>query len=103
MRDIPLRERKPKKRLEDNSEIRSSTTNQFPIPQGEPSFRDGYRECVEMFSLHAPNKRFVGKILDEHCVLLEDACVRSPSRENYARYEGYRQAVKDLRKAKRMK
>ena len=56
-----------------------------------------------MFALHAPNKRQVGRILDEYCITLENACITRPSRENYALYEGYRQAMKDLRKEKRIK
>jgi hypothetical protein len=103
MREIPFREKKVKKKVEDNSEIRKSTSDTFPIPVGETAFREGYKEAIDMFALHAPNKRSVGRILDEHCILLENDCLRNPSRENYARYEGYRAAVKELKRVKKIK
>lgn len=103
MREIPLRERKPKKRIEDEQSARQQTAAQFPVPPGEPEFRDGYRECIEMYALHAPNKRFVGRILDEYCINLENVCIADPTRRNYAIYEGYRQAMKDLRREKRIR
>jgi hypothetical protein len=103
MRERPLREKKPRKVIEEDATVRSSVSDSFPIPAGEPAFRDGYREAISMFALHSPNKRGVARILDEHCITLENACMRDPSRENYAAYEGYRQAVKDLRAARKMK
>ena len=103
MRERPLRERKPPKKLELDSTLRQATAQQIPVPEGPLEFKEGYRECLEMFALHAPNKRQVGRILDEHCITLENACMTSPSRENYARYEGYRQAMKDLKKEKRIR
>lgn len=103
MRERPLRERKPKKRIEEDVSVRSQLEQQFPAPAGERQFQEGYRECISMFALHAPNKRAVGKILDEYCITLENACLRTPTRENYAAYEGYRAAMKDLRKAKRIR
>jgi hypothetical protein len=103
MRERPYYDRKPKKKLEEDASTRAATVEGFSVPPGEPAFRDGYREALQMFALHAPNKRQVSKILDEHCITLENACVTTPRRENYAQYEGYRQAMKDLRAAKRMK
>ena len=103
MRERPLRERKPKKRIEEDASLRTQVEAQFPVPQAEPAFQEGYRECISMFALHAPNKRSVGRILDEHCVVLENACMRCPTRENYAAYEGFRAAMKELKRAKRMK
>jgi hypothetical protein len=103
MRERPLREKKPKKRIEIDPALRQATAQQFIVPEGPLEFKEGYRECLDMFALHAPNKRQVGRILDEHCVTLENACITGPSRENYARYEGYRQAMKDLRKERRIK
>jgi hypothetical protein len=98
MRERPYRERKPKKRIEEDAALRDKIEKQFPAPVAESAFQEGYRECISMFALHAPNKRFVAKILDEHCVVLENACLRSPTRENYAAYEGFRAAMKELRK-----
>jgi hypothetical protein len=103
MRERPLRERRPRKKLEDDPLARQQTAAQFTPPEGPREFKDGYRECMDMFALHAPNKRQVGRILDEYCITLENACITRPSRENYALYEGYRQAMKDLRKEKRIK
>lgn len=103
MRERPLREKKPKKVLEADPAVRQEIIQSFPVPAGEPAFRNGYRECIEMFALHAPNKRQVGRILDEYCVNLENVCIASPSRENYAIYEGYRQAMKDLKRERRIR
>jgi hypothetical protein len=103
MRERPLRERKPKKKIEEDASLREQMLQSFPIPAGEAAFRDGYRECLSMFALHAPNKRQVGRILDEHCITLENACVTNPTRENYAAYEGYRQALKDLRRERKVR
>ena len=74
-------------------------------PAGAPlAFREGYRECVVLYALHAPTKRGVARILDEHCVLLEQACLASEmNRDDVARYEGFRQAIKDLRAARRVR
>jgi hypothetical protein len=104
MRDIPMRDRKPKKRIEADSDARTSVASQFSVPNGEPAFKDGYRECISMFALHAPNKRGVARILDEHCITLEQECLRTNmAREAVAQYEGYRQAMKDLKRMKKMK
>jgi len=103
MRERPFYDKKPKKKLEEDPSVRDQTAAAFTIPPGEPAFRDGYREALIMFALHAPNKRQVGRILDEYCLTLENACMTRPTRENYAQYEGYRQAMKDLRATKRMK
>jgi hypothetical protein len=103
MRETPLRERKQKKVLEADDALRQQTAAQFPVPAGEPAFREGYRECVQMFALHVPNKRQVGKILDEYCINLENVCISQPTRENYAIYEGYRQAMKDLKRMRKIR
>jgi hypothetical protein len=103
MRDLPLHERKPKRRLEEDPATRDRVTQSLPAPAGEAAFRDGWRECAEMFALHAPNKRGVRRILDEHCITLEQECMRLATRENYARYEGFRAAMKELRRVKRIK
>jgi hypothetical protein len=102
-RNIPLRERKPKKKIEDDEAARVQLEAAFPAPSGDPAFQDGYRECISMFAINAPNKKGVGRLLDEHCMNLENACMSNPTRANYAAYEGYRQAIKDLKKAKRMR
>ena len=103
MRERPLREKKPKKTLELDASMRQQTANTFSPPEGPLEFKEGYRECIDMFALHAPNKRQVGRILDEHCITLENSCMTAPSRENYARYEGYRQAMKDLKREKKIR
>ena len=103
MRERPFYDKKPKKRIEDDAAIRDQTSAAFAIPPGEPAFREGYREALSMFALHAPNKRQVGKLLDDHCMTLENACLTHPTREHYAQYEGYRQAMKDLRTARRIR
>jgi hypothetical protein len=92
-----------KKKIEEDAVLRSQQSATFPIPPGTLEFKEGYRECINMYTLHAPNKRQVGRILDEYCITLEDACMRNMSRENVATYEGYRQAIKDLRRAKRIR
>lgn len=103
-RDLPMRERKARKRIEEDPAARASIAASFPIPAGTPEFKTGYRECLEMFALHAPNKRQVARILDEHCITLEEECLRSNmARDKVAQYEGYRQAMKDLKASKRMK
>lgn len=104
MRETPYRERKPKKRIEEDAALRNQTAAAIPVPDGAPAFKEGYRECLGMYALHAPNKRGVARILDEHCITLENECLREQmSRETLARYEGYRQAMKDLRRMKRIK
>lgn len=103
MRERPLREKKPKKMIEADPGLRAQLAQQFTVPDGAPEFKAGYRECISMFVLHAPNKRQVGRILDEYCITLEEACMREMSRENIAAYEGYRQAIKDLRRMKRIR
>ena len=103
MRELPLREKRPKKLVEENSLLRDSLVEQLPAPDGSIEFKAGYRECMQTYALHAPNKRHVAKILDDYCITLEDACLRNMSRENIAQYEGYRQAIKDLRKQKRIR
>ena len=104
-RDIPLRERKPKKSVEDDPSKRAITEAQFPPPSDAmPDFKEGYRECILMYALHAPDKRGVGRTLDNHRILLEDACIRSHmARKELARYEGFRQALKDLRAQRRIR
>ena len=104
MRDIPMREKKVRKRIESDEVLRASTANGFPAPDGSPEFKQGYRECIEMFSMHAPNKRGVGKILEDHCITLEDECIRTHmARPALAQYEGYRQALKDLKARKKLR
>jgi len=103
LRDRPLRTRKERPKVEEDDARRAATKAAFPIPNGPAEFKEGYRECLEMFSIHSPNKRAVSKILDEHCVTLEDACMRSMTRENVARYEGYRACLKELRRIKKIK
>ena len=99
-----MRERKARKRIEEDPAARASMVSVLPIPSGTPEFKAGYRECLEMFALHAPNKRRLAQILDEHCITLEEACIRSNmARGDVAQYEGYRQAMKDLKTSKRMK
>jgi hypothetical protein len=104
-RDIPLRERKQKKSVEDDPAKRAITEIQFSPPSDALSdFKDGYRECIQMYALHAPDKRGVGRTLDNHRILLEDACIRSHmARRDLARYEGFRQAMKDLRAQRRIR
>ncbi len=101
-RDIPLRERKPKKRIEEDETRRGITLARFPPPAtATAQFREGYRECIGLYALHVPDKRGVGRILQENMVLLEEECLRDRmSRDALARYEGYRQAMKDLRAAR---
>ena len=101
MRERPFREKL--KRIEEDSAVRERTVAQFSIPEGSHEFKEGYRECMSMYALHAPNKRGVAKILDGYCITLEDQCLRSMTREHVAQYEGYRQAIKDLRRAKKMR
>jgi hypothetical protein len=98
MRELPLRTKKPKQNVEEDEAARARTVSSFPLPGGGAQFRDGYRECVELFALHRPNRRGVLRILDSHCVILEEACIRAMTRENVARYEGFRQALKDVRR-----
>ena len=101
-RDVPLRERKLKKRIEDDPSRRAIVEAEFPAPAGTPEFTDGYRECIRLYALHAPDKRGVAKKLDDNLLLLEQECLRAGmNRGALARYEGYRQAMKDLRAAKR--
>lgn len=102
MRERPLRTRRMLKVEEDESR-RAATRAQFPIPDGPQEFKAGYRECLDLFSIHCPNRRGVTRILDEHCVILEEECLRSMTRENVARYEGYRACLKELRRLKRIK
>ena len=104
-RNIPLRERKPKQRVEGDPARRAQTTAMFPPPAtATPAFKEGYRECIELYALHAPDRRGVGRTLDTHCALLEEECLRSAmARDALARYEGYRQALKDLRQARRFR
>lgn len=103
-RDIPYRERKPKKRLEQDESLRQAAIVGIPVPDGVPAFKTGYRECLDMFALHAPNKRGVARILDVHCITLEQECLRTNmARDAVAQYEGYRQAMKDLIRMKKMK
>jgi hypothetical protein len=103
MRERPLRERKPKKRIEEDAQLRNATTTALPAPAAEREFQEGWRECIDAYALHVPNKRFVGKILEDQGILLEQDCINSPTREHYARYEGYRAALKELRRTKRMR
>jgi hypothetical protein len=103
VRERPLRERKPKKTLELDPGLRQQAAAVFPPPTGAIEFKEGYIECIDLFALHSPNKRQVGRILDEHCITLENACIASPTKENYARYGGYRQAMKDLERERRIR
>ena len=104
MRERPLREKKPKKRIEEDAALRDQTLASFAVPDGSPGFKDGYRECLRMYALHAPNKRGVRKILDDYCITLEQECLRqNMAREPLAQYEGYRQAIKDLRRMKKIR
>ena len=105
MREIPFRQRPQRKPIEEDPSARERTIAAFSPPAGAPlAFREGYRECVVLYALHAPNKRGVARILDEHCVLLEQACLASEmNRDDVARYEGFRQAIKDLRAARRVR
>ncbi len=103
-RNIPLRERKPRKFIEQDVAARNDSASQFVIPNGVPEFKSGYRECINMYTLHSPNKKYVGKILDDYCITLENACIRANmSRESIAQYEGYRQAIKDLKRLKKIR
>lgn len=103
MRERPLKTRGPRPKVEEDAEARVRTKAQFRVPVGAPEFQEGFRECVELFALHRPNKKGVARILGEHCVLLEEACLRAMTRENVARYEGFRQALKELRHAQQLK
>jgi hypothetical protein len=89
-------------RIQEDPATRAKTIELYPAPAGEAAFQDGYRECIELFALHMPNRR-AGRILDEYCITLEQACIANPSRKNYAAYEGFRQAIKDLKKHKKIK
>jgi len=100
LRDRPLRTKKPKKSVEEDEALRAATIAQFLIPDGPPDFKRGYRECLELYAIHAPNRRGVARILDEHCVLFEEECLRSPTRENYAAWEGFRAAIKELARSR---
>ena len=103
-RNIPLREKKPRKFIEKDVDARTVVASEFVIPNGILEFKSGYRECIDMYTLHAPNKKYVGKILDDYCITLENACIRANmSRESLAQYEGYRQAIKDLKRLKKIK
>jgi hypothetical protein len=95
--------RKPKKLIEEDEGARKELIQSLPLPEGSSEFKAGYRECMSMFALHSPNKRQVGRILDEYCITLEDTCMRDMSRENVATYEGYRQALKELRRTKKIR
>ncbi len=102
-RDRPLREKKGPRKVEEDASVRAESRTLLDVPEGAPEFKDGYRECLELFSTHRPNRRGVNRILDEHAVFLEEACVRDPSRVNYARWEGYRACLKELRRVKLVK
>ncbi len=95
-RDRPLREKQPKRKVEEDADILEKTKALFPVPPGSPEFRDGYRECIELYAINRPRKRGVKRILDGHRLILEEACMRAMTRENVARYEGFRQAMKAL-------
>ncbi len=102
-RDIPMRTRIPKKKIEQDHHIRTDVVAAIRIPDGTPAFKEGYLECIQLYALHAPNKRQVGRILDEYCIILEEECLRSNLvRDSMSRYEGYRQAIKDLKKLKKI-
>ncbi len=103
MRERPLRTRQPRKKVEEDAERREGTKAAFPVPGGPGEFKEGYRECLELYAIHKPNRRGVSRILDDHCVLLEEACMRAMTRENVARYEGFRACLKELRRLKMMK
>ena len=71
----------------------------YPAPGGDADFREGWRECIGMFSIHVVDrkmKRRLHSLLDQHCVVLEDQCIRTPTRKCYAQYEGFRAALKEL-------
>jgi hypothetical protein len=103
MPERPLRTRGPRPKVEEDAEARERTRSLFRVPDGAPEFREGFRECLEMYALHRPNRRGVARVLEEHCILLEEACMRAMTRENLARYEGFRQALKELRQARQLK
>ena len=94
------REKKERKIIEQDPLLREQTVARFALPEGTKEFRQGYMECIQMYALHMPNKRQVARILDEYCITLEQECLRSMVRENVAQYEGYRQAMKELRRMK---
>jgi hypothetical protein len=96
VRNIPHHTKQPRKKIESDPERQAKTISAHPAPKGEAAFQEGWRECIEMYALHRPNKRGVMRILDEHCVILEDACIARPTRQQYARYEGFRAAMKGL-------
>lgn len=99
-RDRPYHAKRPKRLVEEEAEAIERTKALLSVPAGQPAFRDGFRECVELFALHRPNRRGVARILDDHRIILEDACMAAMTRENVARYEGFRQALKELRARK---
>lgn len=102
-RDIPMRVKKPKKKIENDHHVRTDIVASIHVPEGNHSFKEGYLECIQLYALHAPNKKQVGRLLDEYCIVLEEECLRSNLvRESMSRYEGYRQAMKDLRKLKKI-
>lgn len=104
MRNIPLHERRPKKKLEQDETARTKTIASFIVPTGSLAFKEGYRECLQMYALHAPNKHRVTRILNEHCMNLENECLRTNmKRDRIAQYEGYRQAIKDLHRMKKIR
>ncbi len=103
LKDRPFRQKRPKRKVEEDPDILDRTKGLVPVPEGSPEFKEGFRECLEMFALHRPNKRGVRRILEDHSITLEEACMRAMTRENVARYEGYRAAMKELEKRKLMK
>jgi len=102
-RDRPLRTKQPKRKVEEDLFVLDTTKGLVPVPEGSAAFKEGFRECVELFALHRPNKRGVRRILEDYSITLEDACMRAMTRENVARYEGYRAAMKELKARKLVK
>jgi len=102
-RHITLGEIAVQKKLEMDAVVIEQTILLFPAPTSSKNFQEGWRECIRLYALHKPNRRALARLLDEHCVLLENECIRSPTRENYAIYEGFRAAIKELVKQKALK
>jgi hypothetical protein len=98
-RDIPLRTRRPKKTLELDTATRASTVAGIPVPEGSSTFKEGFRECLDLYALHKPDKRRVRWKLEQHAVLLSTVTTR----EAADHYAGFRQGLKELERAKRIK
>ncbi len=103
MRERPLRTKQPRKKVEEDVETVRRVASSLPIPEGSPEFKSGFRECAELYAVHRPNTRGVARIMDGHRIILEEACLRAMTRENVARYEGFRACLKELRRVKMIK